>query len=231
MSRRLRVGLILLGVLLMIGGAIWQFYDPGAEFELQGVDVSHHQGAIDWEALAADDTSFAFIKATEGGDWIDPMFATNWEQAAQAGVVRGAYHFFTLCRPGIDQATNLISQVPVEAGMLPPAVDLEFGGNCAARPSVEDFRKELDVFLETTEAHYGTSLIAYIAKDFYEAYLSDEPPEVIWWVRTLGWEPRGEPEWTFWQYFVGDKDGVSGRVDRNVFVGSLDDLEALTLDG
>lgn len=105
--------------LLIAAAFLWQFYDPGAEFEVRGVDVSHHQGDIDWTALAQDDVSFAYIKATEGGDWVDPKFTENWEAAHEAGVIRGAYHFFTFCRSGVDQAANLIATVPKASGMLP----------------------------------------------------------------------------------------------------------------
>lgn len=231
MRRRLRIGLIVVGLLLVAAGAVWQFYDPGSGYRVRGVDVSHHQGPIDWPALAADDTSFAYIKATEGGDWVDSRFEENWEASRDAGVIRGAYHFFTFCRPGIEQAANLIATVPVEPGMLPPAVDLEFGGNCDARPTVADFRAELEAFLDAAEAHYGSRLVAYVPIDFYDAYLAADPPDMVWWVRSLGWEPLGEPQWTFWQYFIGEKDGVAGRVDRNAFAGDLDDLRALTLNG
>ncbi len=66
------------------------------EGERYGIDVSGHQGLIDWRAVAADDIDFAYIKASEGGDFVDDMFARNWREAAAAGVDRGAYHFFTL---------------------------------------------------------------------------------------------------------------------------------------
>src|SRR5262245_5178777 len=60
-----------------------------------GVDLSHHQGRIDWGKVRASKAAFAFIKATEGATFTDPAFATNWSGARDAGVLRGAYHFFT----------------------------------------------------------------------------------------------------------------------------------------
>lgn len=231
MARWAKIGLPTLGTLVVAAALVWQFYDPGGGYPVRGVDVSHHQGPIDWNALADDGTSFVYIKATEGGDWVDPRFHENWRASRDSGVVRGAYHFFTLCRPGADQAANLIATVPVEPGMLPPAVDLEFGGNCAQRPTVDEFRAELAAFLNAAGVNYGTRLVAYVPPDFYDVYLADDPPDMVWWVRSLGREPSGDPSWTFWQYFIGEKDGVAGRVDRNAFVGSFDDLLALTLDG
>jgi hypothetical protein len=55
----------------MLGG----WWTPLAARYVQGVDVSHHQGAIDWRTLAADDIAFAYIKATEGTDHVDARFA------------------------------------------------------------------------------------------------------------------------------------------------------------
>jgi len=78
----------------------------------QGIDVSHYQGRIDWRALPAQGVDFAYIKASEGGDLRDDAFAANWAGAERAGIARGAYHFFTLCRPGADQAANFIAAVP-----------------------------------------------------------------------------------------------------------------------
>ena len=230
MQRRrwlIRIG-VTLGALVLAGVLAWRFYDPGWRYDIRGVDVSHHQGEVDWEALGGDGTAFAYIKSTEGGDWVDSRFEENWEGADEAGVLRGAYHFFTLCTPGSEQAANMIAVVPDEPGMLPPAVDLEFGGNCAARPTVISFRTELDAFLETIEEHYQMRPVIYTNAHFFRRYLQDDPPRVTWWMQSPIVEPWGAPEWTFWQYLPGPKDGVEGDVDRNVFDGTESELAALT---
>jgi hypothetical protein len=103
---------------------------PLMRYPVQGIDVSHHQGAIDWVAVTRDPrVRFAFIKATEGGDFGDGDFIRNWQGAQAAGLIRGAYHFFTFCRPGIDQAQNYLTTVPAASDILPGTIDLEFGGN------------------------------------------------------------------------------------------------------
>ena len=66
---------------------------------IHGIDVSRWQGGIDWTSVRAAGTQFAFLKATEGGDRVDPRFLENWDGAARAGVPRGAYHFMYWCRP------------------------------------------------------------------------------------------------------------------------------------
>ena len=98
-------------------------------------------------AVAADGVDFAYIKATEGGDFHDTRFAKNWTGAGAAGTVRGAYHFFTLCRSGTVQAANFIAIVPPAPGMLPPVVDLECVGNCSARPAKAELMTELKDWL------------------------------------------------------------------------------------
>jgi len=204
----------------IVGVVAFRYWDPGRQFDVRGVDVSHHQGFVDWAALAEDDTAFAYIKSTEGGDWTDPRSAANWLAAGDAGLLRGAYHFFTLCTPGDDQAANMIATVPDEPGMLPPAVDLEFGGNCSARPEVDELLQQLDVFLVTITNHYRMRPVVYTNADFYAEYLVDRPPDVTWWIMSPVWQPWGSPEWTFWQYFPGYRAGVSGRIDRMCFVGN-----------
>src|SRR3954453_3275956 len=128
----------------------------------QGIDVSHHQGHIAWAKLPRQGVDFAYIKATEGADYVDRRFSINWRAAHAVGIRRGAYHFFTLCRSGRDQAAHFLSHVPAEAAALPPAVDLEFPGNCKRRPSQAKFHKELGDFLRIVEARYGKHAVLYL---------------------------------------------------------------------
>ena len=96
---------VIAGAVLTAAGAllaprVYPWFEPQSLFfDVHGIDVSHHQGSIDWSAVAGDDVGFAFIKATEGGDHIDRRFEENWIGAAKAGIPRGAYHFFTPMPP------------------------------------------------------------------------------------------------------------------------------------
>ncbi len=202
--------------LAMLGG----WWTPWAQRYVQGVDVSHHQGAIDWRTLAADDIAFAYIKATEGADHIDARFAFNWREAAAAGLYRGAYHFFTLCRSGASQAQNFIAVVPRDAGALPAAVDLEHMGPCRLGPTMTDVVGEARIFMDALEAHYGVRPIIYTTREFHDAYLSEVTGERFW-IRSLGVPPRfRERDWIIWQHHNrGHKRGVSGPIDLNAFRG------------
>lgn len=218
-------------LLLAVFGAIaalaawWLFreYRPDRDrYPIRGIDVSHHQGSIDWKKVAGDDVAFAYLKATEGGDFRDRAFARNWREARDAGIAVGAYHFFTFCRPGADQAANFLAVVPVEADALPPAVDLEFGGNCGRTPDGATMRRELDAFLAPVERVYRKPAILYVTPEFLDAYSKQLPARALW-RRSILRKPNGIVPWQVWQYHNrGDVDGIAGPVDLNVFVDDAD---------
>lgn len=180
--------------------------------------MSHHQGAIDWSVLPAQGVDFAYIKATEGGDRRDRRFAENWAGAGRVGIARGAYHFFTLCRPGADQAANFIATVPPDPAMLPPVIDLEFGGNCAARPSSQALIAELAAFIHPVEARFGKPVTLYLTREFDIAYALSARVHRPLWLRRLVLEPHwGARPWSTWQASSFRRvRGITGRVDWNV---------------
>jgi lysozyme len=184
--------------------------------ERYGVDVSNHQGHIDWRGVAADHISFAYIKATEGGDYVDPSFAANWSNAGAAGISRGAYHFFTLCTPGATQARNFLATVGADAGELPPAIDLELAGNCRQRPSAAVVDRELGAFLELVEAGTKRRATLYIGADFASRYPVAARAGRLLWIRHLIARPAGT-SWSVWQVDgYAHVSGVSGAVDLDV---------------
>ena len=136
--RRLIVAAIAAGALLVgLAAVFWFVFVPNwrpplADGERYGVDVSAHQGEIEWEQVAEDGIQFAYTKATEGQGWIDERFTANWDGAETAGLDRGAYHFFTLCAAGDEQARNFLRVAPPDDDAMPPVIDLELTGNCAA---------------------------------------------------------------------------------------------------
>jgi lysozyme len=144
-------------VVAVLAGVFWFVFvsnwrPPLRDGERYGVDVSAHQGEIDWRRVAADDIEFAYIKASEGGGFTDSRFGQNWRPAGKAGLDRGAYHFFTLCRPGGEQARHFLAVAPPEPRTLAPAVDLELAANCSRRPPVSAVNTELRAFLEIVKA-------------------------------------------------------------------------------
>lgn len=230
--RPLRIVLATLALVLLAGVSAWlwyQRYHPDRHrYPLRGVDVSHHQGAIDWPAVAHGDVAFAYIKASEGADNRDPAFLDNWRRARAAGLAVGAYHYFTLCRSGGAQARNFLAAVPHEADALPPVVDLEFGGNCGLRPDGPTFRAQLTAFLAPVEAREGKAAIFYLTPEFLAAYGDSLPSRPIW-RRSIALEPGDDAPWIYWQFHNrGHATGVAGPVDLNVFNGNRAALQRLT---
>ena len=187
--------------------------------ERYGVDVSRHQGTVDWQRAARDEVRFAYIKATEGGDFVDDRFASNWQGARDAGLERGAYHFFTLCRPGADQADNFLRTVPPDAAALPPAVDLELVGNCAGRPPRDAVLHELAAFVDKVEAATGKKVLLYVLRDFEAEYDVLAALDRPLWVPSILRRPEAR-DWRVWQ---ADSDakvaGIEGSVDLDVMRG------------
>lgn len=213
----------------------WSFagrwHPSRTDYPLQGIDVSHHQGPIDWTRLRAQGVDFAYVKASEGGDQRDSAFAANWAGAKAAGIRRGAYHFFTLCRPGAEQAANFIAAVPTEPDALPPAVDLEYLGNCSRRLDPSAFRAELAAFIRPVEERYRKPVILYLTFEFDRAYgVSASFPRPLW-LRSLVREPRfGNRPWAVWQASNFRRlDGVAGRVDWDVIRPCLAESAPLRL--
>jgi lysozyme len=192
-------------------------YRPSlASGESYGVDVSHYQGEIDWRAVADDNIEFAYIKATEGRDWVDERFAANWSGARTAGIHVGAYHFFTLCRNGQDQAANFLRVVPINSADLPAAVDLEFPENCSQRPPIDVIHRELTVFLDTVEAATGHPVLIYVQDEFDDVYGIRAAFDSPSWQRSIRRRPS-DTRWVVWQFsYFADVAGIDGGVDMNV---------------
>ena len=118
---------------------------------IQGIDISRWQGMIDWQAVKSAGTRFVYIKATEGGDHIDPKFLDNWNGAKAAGVPRGAYHFVYWCRPAHEQVVWFTQHIPQERDALPPVLDVEWNSHsktCPKRISREDAIEKIRLMLK-----------------------------------------------------------------------------------
>lgn len=202
-------------------------------FAVTGIDVSHHQREIDWRRVAKASVAFAYIKATEGGDFLDKRFAGNWRGANQAGIPRGAYHFFRACRPGALQAKNFIARVPKGEPMLPPVLDAEDMQPCPSGTQPLDQVREIGTFLDAVEAHFGCRPLIYTTPEFHKAVLDGQLKAERYWLRSIHVPPLyGAHDWVFWQYHHrGRRDGIVGDVDLNAFRGTKEEFDAFARDG
>lgn len=228
MIRSILIGLGTLAIVvtllayLLYHGWIRFNYPDKDEFPIQGIDISHHQGVIDWNKLRTEKIAFVFIKATEGGDYKDPTFIANWTMSHSEGYKTGAYHFYRLCKNGREQAANFIGTVPQNNNDFPPTVDLEFGGNCDTDKSKQQILIEVREFLDTLEAHYHKKPILYVTREFYDEYLLNELTEYPLWIRDIFWEPKLKDgrSWHIWQFANrAHLGGIDGYVDLNVLRG------------
>lgn len=196
-------------------------------YPVHGIDVSKYQGTIDWWAARNSGISFAFIKATEGGDHTDERFAENWAGAAAAGVPRGAYHFYYFCRTAEEQARWFMEHVQVDRRALPPVLDIEWNHQsrtCPRRPDAETVRSQMHEYLATVGRHYGKRPIIYTTVDFYHENELWRIRDYHFWLRSVAGHPSdvySGQDWAFWQYTgTGLVSGISGLTDINVFAGS-----------
>lgn len=206
----------------------WQSRPPWA-YPVHGTDVSKYQGEVDWRRLSRNGISFAFIKATEGGDRVDERFRDNWRAAGAADIARGAYHFYYFCRPAIEQARWFIKHVPREASALPPVLDMEWNHTsptCRHRPDAQTVRREMQVFLDAVERHYGKRPIVYTSVDFFDDNGLWRLKGYPFWLRSVAGHPDDtydDHPWVFWQYTgTGVLPGIEGNADINVFHGSAE---------
>lgn len=204
-----------------------------------GIDVSHHQGVIDWAMVRQQGVDFAFMKATEGATFVDSKFKTNWKEAKANGIRRGAYHFL---RPRTDltaQINNFARVLgSVEPGDLPPVIDTEVPSDWSRLNG----KQSVDLivgFIDGLRAKLGDNVhpIVYLSPSFADDVLKNDSRlknYPLWLAHyTAASRPRVPKPWDFWTFWQftenGTVAGITGNVDINRFNGQADRLEALLL--
>ncbi|GGA27828.1 glycoside hydrolase family 25 protein [Paenibacillus physcomitrellae] len=201
----------------------------------KGIDVSHHNGTVNWQRVAASGYSFVFVKASEGTTYKDPTFETNVRGARQAGLLVGAYHFLNAKdrETAINEAANFAAAMSVVGGAasldLPPVLDYETNPSGISQSELNAVAK---AFLTEIERITARKPILYTGNDFAQNFNTPMGAYDLWVARYNTQPPWNVPAWsawTFWQYSQkGSVPGISGAVDLNVFSGSLTELRAWT---
>jgi lysozyme len=215
---------------------------------LQGIDISAAQGHIDWAAVAAAGTvNYAFCKATEGVTFTDKMFKINWDAIKAHGLVRGAYHF---ARPdgaandAIAEADFFVSTVGTLDLTDMLVLDIE-----VSKLNGTQFTDWALTWMERVEKQSGCKPICYTGGPFFISHHGTPSADTITrmsrfplWLAAytnhpekyvpVEWKSEG---WKLWQRSgdtaaPGDTTlhvpGIGGNVDRDEFVGTLDELKA-----
>ena len=204
-------------------------------YEIHGIDISHHQGRIDWDELKDNGSinecpiRFVMIKATEGATQTDENFRENFYQARENGFTRGAYHFYSVHSPADQQAYHFMQTVKLENGDLPPVLDVE---HKPKEQTDEEFRQSVLQWLNLVEHHYQIKPIIYTYFKFKTRYLNDTIfDQYPYWIAHYyvdSLEYKGP--WKFWQHTdVGRLPGIKGNVDFNIYNGSYYDLRQMTI--
>lgn len=196
----------------------------------QAIDVSWHQGDIDWRKVKNAGIKHVMIKATEGFTIQDHKFLYNWAKAQENGIHPKAYHYFkALSSTPTEQGVN-ISKVLGQCGFNNDkdilAIDVEEGGNQhATAMQIAHNLYELIVDLESKQIR---NIYIYCSNNYWENHVnwqaydfSKYPLWIASWhdpndlslspqIPTT-WQNKG---WAFWQYSDHGKiDGIDGYVD------------------
>ncbi|MBX9689890.1 MAG: hypothetical protein K2X27_24480 [Candidatus Obscuribacterales bacterium] len=200
--------------------------ESGTLNRLKGIDVSHHQGIIDWKKVKEAGFDFVFVKATEGGDFVDESFARNRKGAREAGLAVGYYHFF---RPSTSvdlQVANFLRSVgALETDALCPVLDCE-DPKLWLNYSVKERVRMIVAWCSKVQRALGVTPIIYGSPNFFDTVLENAPELAnyrLWIANYNVAEPTLPKPWTSWSFWQNSENGtvpgVSTDVDTNVYNG------------
>ncbi|MFJ6002737.1 GH25 family lysozyme [Arthrobacter sp. NPDC092385] len=206
---------------------------------IQGIDVSSHQGNVDWRGARIQGVEFAYVKATEGTGYINPYYPQQYNGSAAEGMVRGAYHFAipTPSSSGAAQASYFVRNGggwSADGRTLPPLLDIEYNpypslGNSCYNMSAAQMVAWIRDFSSTVKSLTGRVPMIYTTTDWWatctgnSSAFADHPLHIAAYGQTTaGRLPNGWSSYTVWQYsstgpFVGDS---------NVWRGTAAELSA-----
>ncbi|MGG4214276.1 GH25 family lysozyme [Paenibacillus sp. FSL L8-0638] len=198
----------------------------------QGIDVSHYNGNIDWQQVAAAGKTFAFIKATEGTKYQDNQFLINVQGAREANILVGAYHFLnaTTADGARQEAANFARALDSAGGRLdlPPVMDYE---NNPKGLTPAQINEVAHAFLDEMERLTGRQPIVYTGNVFASKFDPTFSMYKLWVARySTTQKPTAVPAWNnwwAWQYSsTGSVPGIRGQVDLDEYNGTIDELRA-----
>jgi lysozyme len=189
------------------------------DFPLKGIDISHHQGDVDWELIFNDlklDTviNFVYCKATEGTDHIDTRWQENRKRLTNLGIIHGAYHFFNGKTPPRDQAAHFLKHWNHRDLDLAPMLDVESEGF-----SDVDLIAKMEIWLTVVEEQTGHRPIIYCSLDYFDKKFKNHFAEYDFWIAAYSRKPHvlSDPRVKYWQFSEkGELPGCDELVDLNV---------------
>ena len=187
--------------------------------EIYGIDVSHHQGKIEWEKVKKwknKKLDFVYIKATEGATYIDKTYKTNIKEAKENDFLVGSYHYFRTTSSIENQFQNFIKTIDKSEQDLIPLIDVEEKTNWTNK----EFHKNFKAFLNMVENYFGQKPMIYTVNSFYNLNLSGKYKEYHFLIGRYGENApnmRDKTSWTIWQFSeTGKVKGIPMDVDIDV---------------
>ena len=194
---------------------------------MHGIDVSHYQGAINWDQVAKSDISFAYIKATDGSTFQDPSFSNNVSQASKTTLKLGPYHFFEANEKPQEQLTNFLDTIKHSPLSLTPMVDVELTHD---QPAAR-IKNNLAIFLQQLEQATGCKPIIYSYSSFWQTNIGPGFDSYPFWLADYAKQPSPPPgvkNWQLWQYSqTGKVPGIEHSVDLDVVLDGKQQLDKL----
>ena len=186
---------------------------------IHGIDISHYQGQVFWEVIGENSKmAYVYIKASEGGDRIDPRYERNIQLAHQYGLKVGSYHFFRPKTNLTKQLENFMTQCRPGDQDLIPMIDVE---TKSGLPTSE-FRDSLTKFITLVEEAYKQKPLIYTFTNFYNAHMQgaiDGYSLMIAQYNAVEPELKDGRDITMWQYTgKGRINGINGFVDKSRFL-------------
>lgn len=207
---------------------------PAAEADrIKGIDISMHQGKINWRKIP-DRIRFAFAKATEGQDYVDPRYYRNRRAAGRQRIKFGAYHFArpsgrgrrAVRRDASREARDFVRAADLRGRHMLPVLDLEVSDGLGERALKRWTRR----WLEEVRERVGVKGMIYTSPFFWRTemgntqWFAEHGYRALWiahWetrrpdIPAGNWDGEG---WTFWQYTsCGRVRGIDGCVDKNKY--------------
>jgi lysozyme len=196
---------------------------------MEGVDVSHYNGTVNWKQVRASGRTFAYAKATEGTSFVDQTFSQNYAAIKAAGLVRGAFHTFHADIDPISQADHFMSTIgTLQSGDLAPALDVEsLNGQSAS-----SLQAGIGQWTARVKAATGRTPVVFIYPSLLSQVLGSGTSGYLLWISNWGVTcpslPAGAHQWAFWQYSdTGAVPGIPGAVALDRFNGTLAGLKSL----
>jgi GH25 family lysozyme M1 (1,4-beta-N-acetylmuramidase) len=195
---------------------------------VQGIDVSHFQGSINWSSVRANGVVFAYASIGDGTGFQDPLFDANWINMRNAGVLRGAYLFFEPGEDEVVQANLMIGKVGrLGDGDLPCMIDVEVTGGQSGATIAAKVARLISLVRQGT----GKQPVIYTGPFFWQNNVNAASfGNVPLWIADYGVScpliPNGWSSWSLWQYSDGN-----GQLDHDVLNGDVNALRRLGMLG